>query len=81
MVPMHENVGWLMMWPMWPLGAGLAVVLVWVLVNIVRSLGATPPPQAPSESAEDIVKRRYAKGELDHDTFEHMLADLKAHPA
>ncbi len=81
---MHDwNLGWFMWWPMWPLGAGVAVVLVWVLVRVVRSLEVASP-QTPRESPEDIVKRRYAEGALDHDTFERMLSDLReppAHPA
>lgn len=76
--------GYYMFWPMWPFGmlmfAGLLVVAVWALVRSVRP----EAPKPPEESADDIVKRRYARGEIDHDTFERMLADLHGnvqHPA
>ena len=29
------------------------------------------------ESAEEILRRRYAKGEIDRETYQRMLADLK----
>jgi uncharacterized membrane protein len=35
-----------------------------------------PPPQTPAESPRDIVKRRYAAGEIDRDTYVRMLDDL-----
>jgi putative membrane protein len=69
------HMGWYTWWPMWPFGmvvfAALLVVAVWALVRTVRAEASKP-----SESAEDIVKRRYARGEIDHDTFERMLGDL-----
>jgi putative membrane protein len=69
-----------MWWPFWPLAAGFMVVLVWVLVRTVRMFESTPPPPSPSrgESADEILKRRYAQGELDRDTFQRMLTDLHA---
>jgi putative membrane protein len=38
--------------------------------------GPTPAGPAP-ESPEDILKRRYALGEIDKDTFDRMRNDLK----
>jgi len=83
---MHDwNMGWFMWWPMWPLAGALAVVLVWVLVRTVRMFESPPSPPPGGESADEILKRRYAKGELDRDTFQRMLMDLHGtdmgHPA
>jgi uncharacterized membrane protein len=33
------------------------------------------------ESPEEIVKRRYAEGEIDRETYERMVGDLHAHDA
>ncbi len=30
-----------------------------------------------SESPEQVLKRRYAKGEIDHATYQRMLTELK----
>ncbi len=82
---MHEwQMGWFAFWPMWPFGmaafAGLLVVAVWALVRVVLGEMFGRP-----ESPEEIAKRRYARGEIDHDTFERIVTDLRelgpGHPA
>jgi uncharacterized membrane protein len=35
------------------------------------------PSSNPSQSPEQILKRRYAKGELDQQTYERMLGELR----
>jgi putative membrane protein len=69
------QVGWYAWWPMWPFGmlifSGLLVVAVWALVRTVYA-----DTSKNAESADEILKRRYARGEIDRDTFERMLADL-----
>ena len=51
----------------------------WLLPPLPRARRRhQPTPATPgSESPELILKRRYAKGEIDHDAYERMLADLK----
>lgn len=63
--------GWMALW--WLIGIALVVLLVWALARGLpfgQSGGA-------GESPEQIVKRRYAKGEIDRETYERMLEDLK----
>ena len=64
---------------------GLAAVAVWALVRWVNrpSRPATPPAsqqqQGPAQpSAMDILKMRYARGEIDAATFQQMRAELEA---
>lgn len=61
---------------------GLAAVAVWALVRWVSrpSHPATPPttPGPGQPSALDILKMRYARGEIDAATFQQMRADLEA---
>lgn len=66
-------------------GMGLLFILFWGViiagvVLIVRWL-ITPNEQVkilPPESPLDILKKRYAKGEIDKETFEKMQQDIDA---
>ena len=60
------------MWIWWVLGLVLFAAVAWALRR--RSRG---PMNTSSESPEALLKRRYAKGELDRETYERMLRDLK----
>ena len=62
--------GWMGIW--WFLGAMLIAMLGSTLIRSGRG-----PMTAARESPEDILKRRYAAGEIDRETFQRMLTDLK----
>lgn len=62
--------GWMGIW--WILGAVLVAMLMSTMLRSGRG-----PMMGPRESPEDILKRRYAGGEIDRETFQKMLADLK----
>jgi putative membrane protein len=55
----------------WIFGVALVALVVWALV---RTGGA---PGNTRESPEQILKRRYASGEIDRETYQRMLSDLK----
>jgi putative membrane protein len=63
------------------LGIVLLVVLIWALVRLLNGLGSSQPrqvlPTPGGQSAEDILRERYARGEIDAATFEAMLARLR----
>jgi putative membrane protein len=67
---------------MW-LGGGIFMILFWVLVIVaivlvVRYVARTSPgKQGRAEAPLDILKRRYAKGELTKEQFDQMKEDLK----
>jgi putative membrane protein len=63
------HMGWMAIW--WVFGIGLIAVLFAALAR--GTLWQGPG----SESPELILKRRYAKGEIDRDAYERMLSDLK----
>ncbi|MBI4014130.1 MAG: SHOCT domain-containing protein [Candidatus Rokubacteria bacterium] len=52
--------------------AGIVLVVKW-LVDQARPGGAAPPG---GEAALDILKKRYARGEIDKDEFEAKKRDL-----
>jgi uncharacterized membrane protein len=59
--------GWMSAW--WVLGAGLIAVMVWALVKASRGTA--------SDSPEVVLKLRYAKGEIDQQTYERIRGELR----
>lgn len=60
------------MWFWWLLAIGLIGVVAW---TVVRSASRTG--NGASESPQEILKRRYARGEIDKDEYEKRLQDLR----
>jgi putative membrane protein len=55
----------------------IVVAAIWLVGNLFpRSNGVQPPANAP-ESAVDILKRRYARGEISEAEYESMRHDLE----
>jgi len=69
----NGHMGWGGMLAMWLAFIVIVALAGWIGVSVTRHRG-TPPGE---ESAEQILKRRYAKGEIDRATYERMLEDLR----
>lgn len=76
----HDGMGWWMLW-----GSILWIAFILAIIVVTAKLagssnrdgassGQTTPP--PIESPLDILRRRYASGELSRDQFEQMRRDL-----
>lgn len=67
--------GW--MWPWWLIGLAVVVAIVWLAVSWTRRQPLDTTRHETRESPEDVLKKRYARGEIDRDTYEERLADLR----
>jgi putative membrane protein len=83
MGPGGQPWGWMPWGAMWifPL-VMMVVVILWIFLLLGRE-GCKPPwwqPGGPagggSESAQDILKKRYARGEITKDEFDRMKKDI-----
>jgi putative membrane protein len=75
--------GWLMLMVMVVFVVAVIVAIVFVVRYLARTPGGTSYPAAAPpastnlpESPKDILKRRYAAGEIDRDEYLQKLGDL-----
>ena len=68
----HWDAGWHMGWMGfgWLVLAVLIALVVWAATRASRGAGSN------GESPREILKRRYARGEIDRETYQRMLRDL-----
>ncbi len=67
--------GWMMLLPL--IWVGLLAVIVWAAVRMVHGPGDRDRVPPRRETAQEILDRRLALGEIDADTY----AELRAHLA
>lgn len=69
-----SHMGWMGFWmTLWSVGAlVILMLLVWLFTRAVAG-----PPARTEETPEQILKRRYARGEIDREDYERRLADLR----
>ncbi|HLE59860.1 MAG TPA: SHOCT domain-containing protein [Candidatus Limnocylindria bacterium] len=67
----------------WPMGLGMAfstllplIVIVLVVWLVVRAL---PRRDGGGDSAEEVLRRRFASGEIDADEYQRRLEVLRKH--
>jgi len=57
----------------WIIGLALLVWLIYRLFGGIRGAGRRPE----DGQAEEILRKRFARGEIDRETYERMLEDLR----
>ena len=68
---MGYGMGW---W--WIIGVIIMVVVVWMVVKVINQSN-NPNTRLSNKSALDILKERYARGEIDKQEFEERKNNLK----
>lgn len=63
------------MWVWWLLV--LAGIVVFVVFAVRTSLGALPGRRSDLDTPEQILRRRYAGGEIDREEYQRRLDDLR----
>jgi putative membrane protein len=63
------SMGWMALW--WVVGAAVLLLMVWMLGRIAGGPGRS------EDSPEQILKRRYARGEIDAEEYERRLDGLR----
>ncbi len=58
---------------------GLLALAIWALVRLLgnRTQAVNPPASVPGPSAMEILRQRYARGEIDDATFTQMRERLE----
>ncbi len=76
----YEYWGMHSMWGPWGIGMMLMMLVFWGLVVVALVLGIrwliTQGREPPADSPLDILKRRYARGEIDKEEYEAKKRDL-----
>lgn len=65
----------------WAMGLGMViwVVVIALAVWLVARLVSQRPSGGGTESAEELLRRRFASGEIDAEEYDRRLAILKRH--
>ncbi len=75
----YGGLGWIGMIINLVITVGLIIGLVFLVIWIVKRLSNNYPSQTlnnTTPSAVDIAKERYAKGDIDREEYQKLLADL-----
>ena len=71
---MFHNMGLNGMWFGWFFWLVVLVIVIWIGVKITKNSGKQNSAQ--TETPLEILKKRYAKGEISREEFEQMKRDI-----
>ena len=60
-----------------PLGGIIQILLIGAVIYFVARAFRSPVTNTGAPSPQDVLKRRYAAGEIDKETFDRMKDELK----
>lgn len=73
--PFGQFVVWGLTTLLWLLIIG---AIIWAVMRLIRRAQPAQAPSSSEPSALEIVRRRYALGQIDRETFEEMIGRLLA---
>ena len=68
---------WGGIWFMWIFRFVVIALIIWLIVNAVNKNQPNKYFQQQPETALDILKKRYAKGEISKEQFDRMKTDIQ----
>ena len=71
------HMGWGGGWIMMLLGFIGLVVIVWIVWTLAQRGGFGPSGASRDNRAEALLRERYARGEIDDETYRRMLDELR----
>lgn len=74
---MWHDMGWHGMWFGWLFWIVIVILIVWVFIRFMNRYKSNQTPDIPDKTPLDILKKRYAKGEITKEQFEQMKKDLQ----
>lgn len=77
MIGSWNEMGWLGMGVGMLIWGVVLVVVVWLIVRGLMALERREPSRDRSDSAEELLRRRFASGEIDSEEYESRLAALR----
>ncbi len=69
-MPFGGMIGMVLLW------AALIAAIVWVVVRLLPGRQAAQGPRSAQESPEEILDRRFARGEIDLETYQAQRSAL-----
>jgi putative membrane protein len=73
-----NGMGWGGMWFGWIFGIVILVVIIWVIVTSISNSKNSQNYLPREDDALEILKKRYARGEISKEQFEQMKKDLNS---
>ncbi|GBD88275.1 hypothetical protein BMS3Abin03_02210 [bacterium BMS3Abin03] len=75
---MMNGMNWGGMWFGWIFGLVILGLVIWAIVFFARNSGNSQNQLPREEDALEILKKRFARGEINKEQFEQMKQDLNS---
>ena len=73
---MWHEMGWGGMWFGWLISILVLFLIIWLIIRLSGTNQNRPPSAVSGDRPLEILKKRYAKGEITKDQFDRIKKDL-----